>query len=70
MNVIFLDFDGVLDTAHYNSLEDKTSKYIVPLGIDKDLEKFGISKNKIQKMNGGKKLNSCFNYQIFRDWIN
>ena len=22
MNVIFLDFDGVLDTAHYNSLED------------------------------------------------
>ena len=22
MNVIFLDFDGVLDTYHYNSLED------------------------------------------------
>ena len=22
MNVIFLDFDGVLDTVHYNSLED------------------------------------------------
>jgi len=32
------------------SLEDKTTKYIVPLGIDKDLEKFGINKNKIKNM--------------------
>lgn len=32
------------------SLEAKTAKYIVPLGIDKDLEKFGIDKSKIKNM--------------------
>ena len=38
------------DYRTLKELESKTKKYIVPLGIDKDLEKFGISKSKIQNM--------------------
>ena len=30
------------------SLDNKVKQYLVPLGIDKDLEKFGIDKNKIK----------------------
>ena len=30
MNVIFLDFDGVLDTIHYNSDEDIENKIMIP----------------------------------------
>ena len=29
MNVIFLDFDGVLDTIHYNSYEDVEKKVVI-----------------------------------------
>ena len=32
------------------SLENKVNKFLVPLGIDKDLEKFGINKSKIENM--------------------
>lgn len=52
IDVILLTHDHY-DHVSYKtllSLEDKTTKFIVPLGIDKDLEKFGISKDKIQNM--------------------
>lgn len=41
------------DHVAYNtimSLENKVTKFIVPLGVDKALEKFGISKSKIENM--------------------
>ena len=38
-------------------MQNKTKKYIVPLGIDKDLEKFGIDKNKIQNMAWWEEIN-------------
>lgn len=36
MNVIFLDFDGVLDTIHYNSYEDIEKRIIILADICKE----------------------------------
>lgn len=36
MNVIFLDFDGVLDTVHYNSKEDIERRIIILANICKE----------------------------------
>ena len=38
MNVIFLDFDGVLDTSHYNSLEDIERRIEILADICKDYD--------------------------------
>ena len=52
IDAILLTHDHYDHTSYKSltALENKTSKYLVPLGIDKDLEKFGISKEKIQNM--------------------
>lgn len=39
-----LDYDSITD------LESKTDKFIVPLGVDKHLLRWGIKKNKIVEM--------------------
>ena len=60
------DADYILITHdHYDhesyetltKLENKTKMYIVPLGIDRDLEKFGINKSKIKNMAWGEEEN-------------
>ena len=38
MNVIFLDFDGVLDTIHYNSDEDIENKIMILSDICKEYD--------------------------------
>ena len=52
IDIILLTHDHY-DHVDYKSLKKlskKTDKFIVPLGIDKDLEKFGINKDKITNM--------------------
>lgn len=62
----FPDIDIVLITHdHYDHLDyntikkidSKVKKYIVPLGIEKDLEKFGIDKTKIMNMAWWEEIN-------------
>ncbi|MBR1413082.1 MAG: MBL fold metallo-hydrolase [Bacilli bacterium] len=52
IDVVLLTHDHY-DHVAYNTLKElknKVAKFIVPLGIDKDLIKFGIDKDKIQNM--------------------
>ena len=46
-----------VDYESLRQLEDKTDRFIVPLGIDKDLEKFGIRQDKITNMAWWEELN-------------
>ena len=52
IDIVLLTHDHY-DHVSYDTLtalNKKVSKYLVPLGIDKDLEKFGIEKSKIENM--------------------
>ncbi len=48
--VITHDHYDHLDYKSIKELNSKTSRFIVPLGIDKDLEKFGVDRGKITNM--------------------
>ena len=52
IDIVLLTHDHY-DHVSYKTLtqiNNKVDKFLVPLGIDKDLEKFGIEKNKIENM--------------------
>ena len=46
-----------LDYKTIKNLDNKVKKYIVPLGIEKDLEKFGINKDKVINMAWWEEIN-------------
>ncbi len=52
IDIVILTHDHYDHTDYktLKSLDEKTTKFIVPLGIDKDLIKFGISEDKIKNM--------------------
>lgn len=58
IDVVLLTHDHY-DHVDYNTikeLDEKTNMFLVPLGIDKDLIKFGIDKNKVNNMSWWEEL--------------
>ena len=55
--VITHDHYDHLDYKSIKKLNKKTSKFVVPLGIDKDLERFGVDSNKITNMAWWEEIN-------------
>ena len=57
MVVLTHDHYDHVDYKTLEALKNKVDKFIVPLGIDKDLEKFGIDKSKITNMAWWEEIN-------------